>query len=98
MFNADYITICADEGHKPVFKNISFIGARYWLISGLTITPSSAPEYQRTRLVFIDWHNFSGPATYITVEHCYLSSVEDASSWSMKQWDTLSCNAICVGR
>ncbi|HOV98552.1 MAG TPA: choice-of-anchor Q domain-containing protein, partial [Bacteroidota bacterium] len=94
LFNTDYITICAESGHKPVFKNIAFVGAKYWRISGVTVTPSSAPEYQRNTLIFIDWHNWSGPVTYITVENCYLYSVEDASQWNNSQWDTLSCTAI----
>ncbi len=93
-FNTDYITICAEEGHTPTFKNIRFTGARYWYIKGLTITPSRAPEYETTTLILIEWHGWSGPSTYITVEDCDLYSVEDASSWSAEDWDGLSCTAI----
>jgi hypothetical protein len=96
-FNKDYITIRAAENQTPSFKNIRFTGTRYWRIQGLTITPSSASEYENTTLVSIEWHDWSGPSTYITVEDCYLYSVEDASSWNMQQWDTLSCTAISSG-
>jgi hypothetical protein len=96
-FNKDYITIRAAENHTPAFKNIRFTGTRYWRIQGLTITPSSASEYENTTLVSIEWHDWSGPSTYVTVEDCYLYSVEDASPWNMQQWDTLSCTAISSG-
>jgi hypothetical protein len=96
-FNTDYITISAAENHTPTFKNVRFTGTRYWRIQGLTITPSRASEYENTTLVSIEWHNWSGPSTYITVEDCYLYSVENASSWNMQQWDTLSCTAISSG-
>ncbi len=96
-FNTEYITIRAAEGHTPTFKNIRFTGTRYWRIQGLRMTPSSAPEYENNILVSIEWHNYSGPSTYITVEDCYLYSVENASSWNMQQWDTLSCTAISSG-
>ncbi len=93
-FNADYITIKAEIGHIPTFKNVRFTGARYWCIQGLTITPSEAPEYENTILVSVEWHGFSGPSTYITIEDCNLYSVEDASSWTAEDWDNLSCTAI----
>jgi hypothetical protein len=93
-FNTDYITICAEEGHTPTFKNIRFSGTRYWHLQGLTVTPSSAPEYETTTLILIEWHNWSGPSTYIKVEDCDLYSIEDASSWSAENWDELSCTAI----
>jgi hypothetical protein len=96
-FNTDYITIRAETGHTPIFKNIRFTGTRFWRIKGLTITPSSAPEYENTTLVSIEWHDWSGPSTYINIEDCYLYSVENASSWNMQQWDTLSCTAISSG-
>jgi hypothetical protein len=96
-FNKDYITILAAENHTPTFKNVRFTGTRYWRLQRLTITTSSASEYENTTLVSIEWHNWSGPSTYITVEDCYLYSIENASSWNMEQWDTLSCTAISSG-
>jgi hypothetical protein len=93
-FNNDYITIKAEEGHTPVFKNIRFAGTRYWCIKGLTVTPSQASEYENNTLVFIEWHGWSGPSTYITVEDCDLYSVEDASSWNIFTWNSFSCTAI----
>lgn len=69
-------------------------GAKKWRLERLTITPESAPEYENNTLLFIDWHDYSGLCTYITVENCYLYSVEDTSSWTAEDWDTLSCTAI----
>jgi len=93
-FNTDYITIKSETGHIPTFKNIRFTGTRYWRIQGLTITPSEAPEYENTTLVSIEWHSWSGPSTYVTVEDCELYSIEDASSWTAEQWNAFSCTAI----
>jgi parallel beta-helix repeat protein len=93
-FNTSYITIRAEEGHTPTFKNIRFTGTRYWHLQGLIITPSSAPEYENTTLISIEWHNWSGPSTYITVENCDLYSTENTLFWSAEDWDELSCTAI----
>jgi hypothetical protein len=93
-FNTDYITIRAEDNHTPIFKNIRFTGTRYWRLQGLIITPSTAPQYERNTLMFIEWHNWSGPSTYITVEDCYLYSIENTFSWSAEDWDQLSCTAI----
>ncbi|MEJ2568120.1 MAG: hypothetical protein P8Z50_04515 [candidate division WOR-3 bacterium] len=79
-FNTDYITIRAEDNHTPIFKNIRFTGTRYWRLQGLIITPSTAPQYERNTLMFIEWHNWSGPSTYITVEDCYLYSIENTFS------------------
>jgi hypothetical protein len=93
-FNTDYITIVAQDNNTPVFKNIRFSGARYWHLKGLTITPSSAPEYENTTLVLIEWHAYSGPSTYIRIEDCDLYSSENTYLWSAEDWDELSCTAI----
>jgi hypothetical protein len=93
-FNTDYITICAEDSHTPIFKNIRLTGTRYWRLQGLTVTPSAASQYERNTLVFIEWHNWSGPSTYITVEDCDLYSIENTFFWSADDWDQLSCTAI----
>ena len=93
-FNTDFIAIKAETGHTPIFKNIRFTGTKHWRLQGLTITPSAASEYENVILVSIEWHDWSGPSTYITVEDCELYSLEDASSWTAEQWNTFSCTAI----
>lgn len=93
-FNTDYVTIRAEEGHTPTFKNIRFTGARYWYLQGLTVTPSSAPEYENSTLISIERHAYSGPSTYIRIEDCYLYSIENTFFWSAEDWDELSCTAI----
>lgn len=93
-FNTDYITIRAEDNHKPIFKNIRFTGTRYWRLRGLTISPSSAPKYEKSTLISIEWHNWSGPSTFITLEDCFLYSIENSSLWSSEDWDELSCTAI----
>jgi hypothetical protein len=75
--NTDYISIQAQKDNTPVFKNIRFTGTGYWHLKGLTITPYSAPKYENTTLISIEWHEWSGPSTYIRIEDCYLYSSEN---------------------
>jgi len=67
-----------------------------WRIQGLTVTPQSVNPYKKTVLATIESHNFSGPSREIEVSDCKLYSVQDASSWGMGDWDTLSCNGFNV--
>ncbi|MBD3320563.1 MAG: hypothetical protein GF350_05640 [Chitinivibrionales bacterium] len=98
FYNTDYITIVADSGHTPGIKSLRTLGAGKWIFKNLRISPELVPPYEDIDpLVDIENHGYSGPSREIIVENCYIYSVEDASSWSMNDWDTQSCNAIGVG-
>ena len=93
-YNDDFITIAAEEGHKPKVRRIFFSAARKWIIRGLTVSPGFAPEYKRDRIIYVvDW---GGPSADFVIENNTLYSSEDASSWSAKQWDSLVCYGISV--
>jgi hypothetical protein len=92
--NDDFITIAAEEGHKPKVRRIFFSAAKKWVIRGLTVSPGFAPEYKRDRLIYVvDW---GGPSADFVIENNTLYSSEGASSWSAKQWDSLVCYGISV--
>jgi hypothetical protein len=92
--NDDFITIAAEEGHKPKVRRIFFSAAKKWVIRGLTVSPGFAPEYKRDRLIYVvDW---GGPSADFVIENNTLYSSEDASSWSAKQWNSLVCYGISV--
>lgn len=42
-FNSDYITIAAQDGHKPYLKSIMLESVSKWILCGLTISPALAP-------------------------------------------------------
>ena len=92
--NDDFITIAAEDGHKPKVRRIFFSAAKKWIIRGLTVSPSFDPEYKRDRMIYVvDW---GGPSADFVIENNTLYSSEDASSWSAKQWDSLVCYGISV--
>jgi parallel beta-helix repeat protein len=95
-YNSEYITIMSKPGATPVVRNVVVSAAAKWRIQGLTVTPQSVNPYKKTVLVTIESHNYSGPSRDIEVSDCKLYSVQDASLWSMGDWDTLSCNGFYV--
>jgi hypothetical protein len=93
-YNDDYITIAAEEGHTPEVRRVFFAAAGKWVIRGLMVSPSFAPEYKRDRLIYVvDW---GGPSADFVIENNTLYSSADAPSWSAEQWDSLACYGISV--
>ncbi|MBN2717236.1 MAG: right-handed parallel beta-helix repeat-containing protein [Deltaproteobacteria bacterium] len=45
-------------------------------------------------MVDIDSHDWQGPVHDIVIESCRLQSVDDASSWTLDDWNTLPANGI----
>ena len=93
-YNDDFITIAAQEGHKPKVRRVFFSQAGKWIIRGLTVSPSFAAEYKPDRLIYIvDW---GGPSSDFLVENNTLYSSAEAPSWSAKQWAGMACYGISV--
>ena len=93
-YNDDYITIAAEDGHKPRVRRVFFAASGKWIIRGLTVSPSLAPEYKRDRLIYVvDW---GGPSADFVIENNTLYLSADAPSWSAEQWDSLACYGISV--
>jgi len=95
-YNDDFITIMAFPGQTPKVAAIELRSGCRWRISGLTVSPSFAKEYQRRTLINFSSHNWTGVSHTCIAEACTVYSVPDASNWTMKQWDTLSCNGISL--
>lgn len=93
-YNESPITIAADEGHTPELGSVHIRSGAFWVLRGLKVSPSLAPEYEKMTLVNIESHGWRGPASDISVEDCYLFSVEDSSGWSMQDWNDLPCNGV----
>jgi hypothetical protein len=93
-YNDGYITIAAEQGHEPRVRRVFFAAAAKWIIRGLAVSPSFAPEYKRDRLIYVvDW---GGPSADFVIEDNTLYSAADASSWSAQQWDSRACYGISV--
>ncbi|MBD3346343.1 MAG: hypothetical protein GF401_14910 [Chitinivibrionales bacterium] len=96
-YNTDFITIAAQEGHTPGALSLKITGACKWRVKGLEISPEFVSPYAKVSpLAVVENHNYSGPSREIFVEDCFIYSLKDASSWTMSDWDTKSCNAIGV--
>ena len=75
-YNDDYITIAAEQGHKPKVRRIFFSTAGKWIIRGLKVSPAFAPDYKRDRLIYVvDW---GGPSSDFVIENNTLCSSKDA--------------------
>lgn len=93
-YNDEFITITAEDGHTPVLKRIFLSAASKWHLKGLTVTPSAAPEYERVTLITAESHGWHGPSSEFIIENCSLYSVEDISSWTADDWNSLACSGI----
>jgi len=94
FYNEDYITIAAAEGAQPRFSAILVQAGERWILRGLHVSPSFADPYEPVTMIDIESHNWQGDVADIIVEDCTLFSVDDASAWTMTDWDTLSVDGI----
>jgi hypothetical protein len=85
--NAGYVTILPLEGQVPTLKKLTFSNAKKWKVTGLTISPETAPSYSRSTLITIN-----SSASEITVDSCYAYSIEDNTPWSAGDQNILSNN------
>lgn len=95
-YNARPITVRAEAGHRPQLRSVFLRAASNWRISGLSISPSHAPEYVKTALVNIDNHRRDGASFDILIEDCDLFSVDDISGWTAEDWRKNASSAFVV--
>jgi hypothetical protein len=93
-YNADYITIEAEEGHTPTVASVELRSVSKWIVRGLTISPSFADPYETRTLLQFSSHGWSGPSYDCIVESCTLYSQWDTSAWTSDDWNERSCNGI----
>ena len=95
-YNPGNITIAAEKGHTPRLLSLHIRSGCNWTVRGLTISAEFSQPYRRHTLVNLESHNWRGPIHDIVVERCVLSSVANASAWTAKDWDQLSCDGFHV--
>jgi len=89
--HADYVTVRPEPGHRPTLKRVTFRSARHWRLQGVTISPETAPAFERIELVTLQ-----SSAAQNIVEDCFLYSMADLSAWTLDDWNTKSCNGMSV--
>ena len=85
-YNAAPITVAALPGHVPRLRSLLVQGAQNWVLRGLSVSPSHAPPLTQGTIVSVRHHNWYGPAGDVTVDHCDVFTVDDASSWTAADW------------
>ncbi len=89
--NTQPITIAAAPGHTPRLSHINIRESRNWRLSGLSVSPSHAPVYNRQPIVRI------GPESEdVTLEDSVIESVGDSSGWTKEDWGEKAANGIAL--
>lgn len=98
-FNKEFVTIAAEEGQSPTAGRLEIDGGRRWLVRGLTISTSLAPEAPSTpgHLAMLGER---GPADSgeLVIENCFLYGVPDSSKWTAEDWIKRAPSGIWLGR
>jgi|GEM_PF-1027618 len=94
--NAKMLTVAAQAGHTPKFRNIVVKGSANWHFRGLQVSPSFDKKYARVTLVKIESGGYRGPTENITFEKGSLFSVPNITAWSAKDWNDKSCSAFLI--
>ncbi len=95
-YNQLPITIASATGETPTMSRIHFRAAANWVLRGVSISPSYAPEYAADTMVQVDSGGYQGPSWDITIEGCTLFSVADSSGWTIDDWNQLAANGITM--
>ncbi|WP_170154599.1 CBM96 family carbohydrate-binding protein [Mangrovibacterium diazotrophicum] len=90
--NQDTVFITSLEGQQPSLKNISFVSASNWKVSNLTVSPETAPEYSKEKLINLDENS-----QHNTIENCLLYSASEP--WATAEdWLANYCVGVyCYG-
>jgi len=80
------VTIQAQPGHTPVLTDFVFRYVSNWVIKGITIAAGAGSGGYMFDVRSYD----NGIASHdITLEDCYLYTVEDSSSWGLTEWNAV---------
>ncbi|MCA9618855.1 MAG: right-handed parallel beta-helix repeat-containing protein [Myxococcales bacterium] len=86
------ITIVAATGETPQLRRVRFTNTSGWVLSGVAVSPSFAPSPTTGTMVDI-----AGGTSKVTVEHCDVFSVVDASGWTESDWMNVASNGFAIG-
>jgi len=92
--NESMVTITAGKGQRPRASRVTISSGTNWTVRGLVVSPSFAKEpYKGSIISFGE----SGKSSKITIENCYVFTVEDASPWDAQAWMNAN-SGINMGR
>jgi hypothetical protein len=96
-YNADFITLAAEEGHTPRVRSVLLQSGGHWALKGLHVSPefgtADTDKPPRT-LVDLASHGWRGPIRDVVVEDCVIRSAEDTSDWSADDWNRRAASGI----
>jgi len=100
-YNAQPITIAAEPGHAPQVGWVEIRAGSRWVIKGLTVSPSLAPQALDGRpphsLVTLGEHG-DDTSSALIVDSCFIYSVLDTSTWTADDWVHKPASGIWLGR
>lgn len=94
MYNQDYITLSAQEGHKPKFRSVLIRSASNWVVRGLDINLEYGSGGVPRDVVAIVSHGWHGPSYRIKIENNKISSALSVKNWSKKDWNSRVANGV----
>jgi MYXO-CTERM domain-containing protein len=94
FYNQSPITIAAQAGHTPELASLLIRASKNWKVSGLRLSPTFAPSFEKRTMIDLDSHGWSGPVSEIVVENCELFSATDVSAWTDADWNARAVNGI----
>ena len=101
-YNDQFITIAAEKGQSPQVGFVEIGEGKKWLIKGLTVSPSLAPEplaRPPRELVMLGERERGGEESEeLVVEDCFIYSVLDTKDWSAQDWVQKPASGIWLGR
>ena len=99
-FNREPITIAAAEGHLPQVGWVEIGEGSRWVLRGLMVSPSLAPQpLSRVPHHLVMLGERGGPDTSeLVVEDCFIFTERDSSAWSAADWIQKARSGIWLGR
>lgn len=96
-YNLAPITIAAVPGQSPQLSRVQLSAAQNWIVRGVAISPSYAPEpLTQGTIVFVENHGWHGPSWDVEIADCDVFTVDDASGWGESEWVNVASSAFRI--
>ena len=91
------LVVEAEAGQHPRLARVMLRGGSHWVFSGLDISPAYAPTTDKATIFAVLAHDKYGPASWISVEHCRISSNPTGAVWTTtNEWLEQACDGITL--
>lgn len=99
-YNAEYVTIAAEPGHKPQVGWVEIGQGKKWRVRSLTVSPSLAPKpFEKLPHSLVTLGERGDDSNEeLSVEDCFIYTELDCSKWTAKDWIEKAKNGIWLGR